>query len=124
MNLTSSWTRWPGSGLLVALPAPVVALVALGGGQPVQLQPLQDPPHAGGADLDLVVALAVHRDPGRPEVVVLAQVEDLADDLGAGGLRADLGAVGAVPEPVQAVGVVAALPGGEALAADAVLGGC
>ena len=36
MNLTSSWTRWPGRGLLIAAPAAVVALVALGGGQPVQ----------------------------------------------------------------------------------------
>jgi hypothetical protein len=101
-----------------------VALVALGGREAVELQPLQDPPDAGGADLHLVVALAVHRDPGRPEVIVLAQVEDLADDLGAGGVGVDLGAVGAVPEPVQAVGVPAALPGGEALAADAVLGAC
>jgi hypothetical protein len=61
-----------------------VALVALGGGQPVQLQPLQDPPHASAADLHLVVALAVPRDPGRAEVVVLAQVEDLAHDLDVG----------------------------------------
>jgi hypothetical protein len=50
-----------------------------------------------------------------PKVVVLAQVDDLAHDLGAGGVGAGLGAVGAVPEPVQAVGVVAALPGVEAL---------
>jgi hypothetical protein len=113
-----------GQRLLIALPAPVVTLVALGGRQAVQLQPLEDPPHARGAELDVVVALAVHRDPGRPEVIVLAQVEDLAHDLGAGGVGVDLGAVGAVPEPVQAVGVPAALPGGEALAADAVLGGC
>jgi hypothetical protein len=54
-------------------------------------------------------------------VVVLAQVEDLADHLGAGSVGADLGPVGAVPEPVQAVGVVAAAPGVEALAADAVV---
>src|SRR5512133_335924 len=63
----------------------------------------------------------MHRDLGRAEVVVLAQGDDLADDLGAGGLGADLGPVGAVPEPVQAVGVIATPPGGEALAADAVL---
>src|SRR5262245_33064421 len=121
MNLTSIWTRWPGSGLLIALPAPVVAFVALGGGQPVQLQPLQDPPDARAADLHFVVALEVHRDPGRPEVVVLAQVDDLADHLGAGGVGAEVGAMGAVPQPVQAVGVVAALPGVEALAGAAVL---
>jgi hypothetical protein len=121
MNLTSSWTRWPGSGLLMALPAPVVALVALGGRQPVQLQPLQDPPHPGAADLDLVVALEVHGDPGRAEVVVLAQGDDLAHDLGAGGVGADLGPVGAVPESVQTIRVVAAAPGVKALAADAVV---
>ena len=53
--------------------------------------------------------------------MVLAQVDDLAHDLGAGGVGADVGAVGAVSEPVQAVGVIAPTPGGEALAADAVL---
>jgi hypothetical protein len=73
------------------------------------------------ADLDVVVALEVHGDPGRAEVVVLAQVEDLAHDLGAGGVGTGLGPVGPVPEPVQAVGVVAAAPGVEALAADAVV---
>jgi hypothetical protein len=68
-----------------------------------------------------VVALEGHRDLGRTEVVVLAQVDDLADDLGAGGVGADLGPVGAVPESVEAVGVIAPAPGGEALAADAVV---
>jgi hypothetical protein len=68
-----------------------------------------------------VVALEVHRDLGRAEVVVLAQVDDLADNLGASGVGTDLGAVGAVPEPVQAVLVIAASPLVEALAADAVI---
>jgi hypothetical protein len=98
-----------------------VSLVALGGGQPVQAQPLEDAPHARGADVDVVVALEVHRDLGWAEVVVLAQVDDLAHDLGPGGVGADLRPVGAVPEPVQAVGVVAPAPGVEHLAADAVL---
>jgi hypothetical protein len=71
--------------------------------------------------VDVVIAPQVHRDLGRPEVVVLAQVDDLAHDLGASGVRADEGPVGTVPEPVQAVSVVAALPGVEALAADAVV---
>ena len=110
-----------GQRLLVALPAAVVALVPLGGGQPVELQPLQDAPHARGTDLDVVVAPEVHRDPGRAEVVVLAQVEELAHDLGAGGVGAHPGPVGAVPEPVQPIRVIAAPPGGEALAAAAVL---
>ena len=36
--------------------------------------------------MDVVVALEVHRDLGRAEVVVLAQVDDLADHLGPGGV--------------------------------------
>jgi hypothetical protein len=72
MNFTSIWMRWPGRGLLIALPAAVVALVPLGGGQAVELQPLEDAPDAGAADLHLVVALEVHGDPSRAEVVVLA----------------------------------------------------
>jgi hypothetical protein len=107
--------------LLITLPPAVVTLVALGRRQSVQLQPLQDPPHAGAADLHFVVALEVHRDPGRAEVVVLAQVDDLAHDLGAGGVGAEVGPVGAVSEPVQAIGVIAAAPGVEALTADAVV---
>jgi hypothetical protein len=121
MNFTSSWTRWPGSGLLIALPAAVVALVPLGGRQPIEIQALEDPPHPGVADLDVVVAPEVHGDLGWAEVVVLAQVDDLAHDLGAGGVGADLGPVGAVPEPVQAVLVIALAPLVEHLAADAVV---
>ena len=119
MNLTSSLDAVAGQRLLVPFPAPVVALVPLGGREAVELQPLEDPPHARVADLDVVVALEVHGDPGWAEVVVLAQVEDLAHDLGPGGVRADLGPVGTVPEPIQAIGVIAAPPGIEALAADA-----
>ena len=68
-----------------------------------------------------MVAGQVHRNLGRAEVVVLAQVEDLAHDLGPSGVGTDVGPVGAVPEPVQAVGVIAASPLVEALAADAVV---
>jgi hypothetical protein len=110
-----------GQGLLIALPAPIVALVPLGGGPPVQLQPLEDPPHAGAADLDLVVALEVHRDLGRPEVVVLAQVDDLAHDLDMGGPGADQRPLGPVPQAFDAMGLVAAVPDVVALAADAVV---
>jgi len=111
MNVTSSWTRWPGSGLRIALPPAVVAFVPLGGGQSVEAQPFEDPSDARGAELYLVGALEVHGDLGRAVVVVLAQVDDLAHDLGPGGVGADLGPVGTVPEPIQAVSVVAAFPG-------------
>ena len=38
----------------------------------------------------------------RAEVIVLAQVDDLADDVGARGERAVMRAGGAIPEPVEA----------------------
>ena len=110
-----------GQGLLIALPAPVVALVALGGRKAVEVQALEDSPHARVADRDVVVAPQVHGDLGRAEVVVLAQVDDLADHLGAGGVGADPGTVGAVPESVQAVLLIALAPLVEHLPADAVL---
>jgi hypothetical protein len=110
-----------GQGLLIALPAPVVALVALGSREPVQVETLEDPPHAGVRDGDVVVALEVHRDLGRAEVVGLAQVDDLADDLGAGLVGADPRATGPIPQPVQAQLVEAAPPFVEHLAADAVI---
>ncbi len=40
--------------------------------------------------LHVVVALQVHRDLGRPEVVVLPQVEDLSDDVHVGRVRAQV----------------------------------
>lgn len=78
----------PRLGLLVALPALLTALVPLRAGQPVQVEAAEDLPDTGRADGDLVVALEVHRDLLRAEVVTLAQVHDLADDFGAGGPRA------------------------------------
>ncbi len=73
--------------LLVPLPFAVVPLVALGGGQPGQVDPFEDAPDPGLADLDVVVALEVHGDLRRAEVVVLPQVDDLPDDLAAGLMR-------------------------------------
>jgi hypothetical protein len=81
---------------LVALPTFLVRLVPLGAGQPVHLEPLQDSPHPGLGDLDLVVALEIHRDLQWAEVVVLAQVHDLADDLLGGGVGAVMRALGSV----------------------------
>jgi hypothetical protein len=51
----------PGLRLLVPLPAVDVAAVALRGRQPVHLQALEDPPHAGVAHSKVVVALEIHR---------------------------------------------------------------
>ena len=80
----------PGLRLLVALPAVLVALVALRRWQAAHVEALEDPPDPRGADLDLVIPLEVHRDLVRPEVVVLAQVNDLADDLLPSGSRAQV----------------------------------
>jgi hypothetical protein len=73
--------------LLVALPPVGVAFVPLRRRQPVEIKALEDPVHARVADLDVVVALEIHRDLQRPEVVVLAQVDDLADHLAVGLVR-------------------------------------
>src|SRR5438309_7808409 len=75
-------------GLLVALPALAVAHVALRRRQAAKAQTPQDPPDPGLAEREVVVALQVHRDLQRAEVVVLTQIDDLADDIGAGGSRA------------------------------------
>jgi hypothetical protein len=76
-----------GALLLVAFPPQRPPLVALGGGQPVHPEPFQDPPYPGGADRDVVVAGQVHGDLGGPEVVVLAQPDDLLQYLRLGGPR-------------------------------------
>ena len=78
----------PRLGLLVALPALLVALVALRRRQAAHIEALEDPPDPRRAHLDLVVALEIHRDLVGSEVVVLAQVDDLADDLLPSGLGA------------------------------------
>ena len=87
-----------GQLLLIPLPPPVLRLVPLRGRQPVHAQALEDPPHPGVTDLDVVVALEVHRDLGRAEVVVLPQVNDLPCDLGAGLVRAGLRPLRPVPQ--------------------------
>ena len=47
-----------------------------------------------------MVALQIHRDLVRPKVVVLAQIHDLADDLGRRLVRAVLRARRSVPQPL------------------------
>jgi hypothetical protein len=98
-----------------------MALVPLRGRQPVKAQPLEDAPHPRRADRYIVVALQVHRDLRRAEVIVLAQPQDLLDHLGAGGLRRVVRLAGPVPQPGKALGLIAAQPLVEAVAADAVV---
>jgi hypothetical protein len=111
----------PGLRLLIPLPALGVAFVALRGRQPTQIQALEDSPDTRHADLDVVVALEVHGNLLRPEVVVLTEVENLADCLVRSGARADVGTAGSVAQPVHAEPVEAALPFVEDLPRDAVI---
>jgi hypothetical protein len=74
-----------GELLFVALVAAVEALVALGRGEPVELEAFEDSPHARVGDGHVVVAVQVHGDLGGAEVVVLAEVDDLADHVDVGG---------------------------------------
>ena len=62
---------------------------------------------------DVVVALQIHRDLRRPEVVGLAQVDEFADDLGGGCLRMGFRGPGALLQPVRALQVEALGPGVE-----------
>jgi hypothetical protein len=54
-------------------------LVALRGGEAAHAEAVEDLPHRGVPDLEIVISGEVHRDLQRPEVIVLAQVDDLAD---------------------------------------------
>jgi hypothetical protein len=69
----------PGLRLLIALPAFTVRLVLLIRGQPRHPMPRQDAMHRRDGDRDLMKALQVRRDPAGAEMIVLAEVEDLAD---------------------------------------------
>src|SRR4249919_1575657 len=111
----------PGQWLLVALPPVDVPSVALGSGKPAHVQAPQDPPDPRRRDLDVVVALEVHRDLVGSEVIALAQVDDLADDLGLGGVRDHVGPSRTVPEPLETVLLVPAEPDVVGLARDPVV---
>jgi Phage integrase family len=104
---TAGTAWWPGALFLVALPASVVALVALRGREAAHVQAVQDAPDAGDADGDVVVAVQVHGDLAGSEVVVLPQMDDLVDDFGSSGVRAGAGPFGAVAQAVDAFGFVA-----------------
>lgn len=74
----------PRSLLLVALPSGVFAFVALRRRQPAQADLLQNPPHPRRADGEVVIALQMHCDLLRPEVLLLTQPLDLLHDLDVG----------------------------------------
>jgi hypothetical protein len=88
-----------GELLLVALEAILVTFVALGGGEPGHPELVKYPPDPRRADPDVVIALEVHRDLVRAEVVVARQVDDPRDHLGLGRVRAVQRDRGPVPEP-------------------------
>lgn len=110
-----------GALLLVAFPPPVVPLVALRARDPADVQPFQDAPYAGLADVDIVVTLEVHGDLLGPEVVVLPQVQDPPHDLHMGGIRADLRTLGTGAQAIDALSEVAAEPDVAGLPADPVV---
>jgi len=91
-----------GLGLLVALPALFMPLVALVGQQPAHAQAVEHPPHSRVGGLDVVVSLEVHGYLQRAEVGVLAQIHDLGHNLAASGQRAVMGTGRPVPEPLSA----------------------
>ena len=114
-----------GLRLLVALPALAVRLMLLIRRQPIHPVPLQDAMHRGARDLDAMEPVQIRRDPARSEVIVLAQVEDLADHLARRRSRRSLRR----PRPIAQAGVavlgvsplplVERLPGNAEPAADA-----
>ncbi len=110
-----------GLGLLVALPALGVAPIALGARQPAETQTPQDPPDPRLAEGEVVVALQIHRDLQGPEVVALAQVDDLPDDVLTRRTGAAERSRRAVAKTSGAELLVATAPFVEALASDAVV---
>jgi hypothetical protein len=70
-----------GLRLLIPLPPFTVRLALLIRRQPRHPVPRQDAMHRRDGDLDLVKAQQIRRDPAGAEVVVLAEIQDLADHL-------------------------------------------
>ena len=67
-------------GFLISLPAFTVRLVLLVGRQPTHAVFDQESMYGRSRDLDLVKALQVGSDPVRPEMIILSQVQNLADN--------------------------------------------
>jgi hypothetical protein len=72
--------------------------------------PCQDAVHRGASDLNSMEPKQISRDPGWPEVIVLAQIEDLADHIRRGRSRRPLRRPGAIAQARVAVLGVAPLP--------------
>jgi hypothetical protein len=93
----------PGQLFFVALPSFVEPFVSVGDRQAVEVQALEDPSDTGGGHLDVVIALEVHRDLSRPEMVVLAEIEDLPGYVDMGGVGAVARSPGQIPQTVDAL---------------------
>src|SRR5262249_39579832 len=105
--------------LLVALPALLVLAVLLARGQPVHPVAPEDAVHRRGRDGHAVVALQVVGNPAGAEVVVLAEVEDLADHLAGRPTRWAMRPPRPVAQASGSVGLEASLPLVERLSRDA-----
>jgi len=106
---------------LVAFPPTVVAFVALRGRQPVHIEAFEDAPHAGLAYLHVVVALEVHLDFARSEVIVLPQVDDLSDDIDVRRVGAGLRPLRPISQALDTFSLEASQPPVVGLPADAVV---
>jgi len=79
----------------------------------------QDPMDRGGLDRDLMKACQIGRDAPRAKMIVLSQVQNLADDLRRRRARRDMGRPGAIAQPGLAALVETSFPLVERLARDA-----
>lgn len=68
----------PGHGLLVSLPTFQVSLISLIDRKPAHLQLVEDPPDAGAADVDIMIAFKINHDFPGPKMVGLPQIDDLS----------------------------------------------
>ena len=80
------------------------------GRKPIHPVPLQGAMHSGARDHNLMESVQVRCDPGRPEVIVLAQIEDLADHLARRGSRRSLRRPRPIAQPGVTVLRVSPLP--------------
>ena len=105
--------------LLVALPAPPSRPMLLIGRQPAQAMLAEEAMHGRAGDRDLMEPPQIVGDPAGAEVILLAQIQDLADDLRRRGARRPVRRRGAIAQPRLAVGPVPLLPLVVGLARDA-----